>query len=560
MESLKRLKSPSSPFFTRSQSNHEALSDILSSIPEHEGIGAEPGIDPRDKRNFEQYGHILQDCIVEVVDYSVEKVHARKFEKNHDFVLFLRMEPPVLSLPSTAPVRWINVAGVSWDVMAALAIKYDLHSLALEDVLGEQGHNQSKVDYYSHHLFIRILAHRLSRHESDEDAHHYEGPGENVPQLDTKDTQSTSSDLENPANRSPSMIQRAWSYAGLSGSRSARRRRQQLSNHALKGEDKINIRHEPFFIFLMGDETVITIHPQASLTFTNPIMRRLEERNSILRSHEDASILVESLLDLIVDRILEMMDVYQDRINTLENSVLLDPDMEVVRSLHILSGELILHKRTLEPIKTVLFGLRRYDAERTRAAKLAFAKSRAAKGRRREMVARPMPLQSDSSFGMGSDDDRQPHTEMDLTQGEGYMSYTSKIYLADVYDHMTFVLASLDMFSGISENLINYAFNTASYEMNSTMQRLTAATIVFLPLSFITSYFGQNFTSSWTSRSDIFFCMIAVPIMAVYLPLVFFSEIKHLLRHWERKMKIRQVTRPVRQTLGLTRSNFRKLH
>jgi hypothetical protein len=53
------------------------------------------------------------------------------------------------------------------------------------------------------------------------------------------------------------------------------------------------------FYFLRNRlETVITLHPQANLAFTDPIMRRLEEKNSILRSHEDASILVESLLDL----------------------------------------------------------------------------------------------------------------------------------------------------------------------------------------------------------------------------------------------------------------------
>jgi hypothetical protein len=42
---------------------------------------------------------------------------------------------------------------------------------------------------------------------------------------------------------------------------------------------------------------------------------------------------------------------------------------------------------------------------------------------------------------------------------EGFMSHKSKIYLADVHDHMEHVLASLDMFAGISENLINYTFN-----------------------------------------------------------------------------------------------------
>ena len=35
--------------------------------------------------------------------------------------------------------------------------------------------------------------------------------------------------------------------------------------------------------------------------------------------------------------------------------------------MHILQGDLILHKRTLEPIKTVIYGLRRYDVDRVLA-------------------------------------------------------------------------------------------------------------------------------------------------------------------------------------------------
>ena len=48
---------------------------------------------------------------------------------------------------------------------------------------------------------------------------------------------------------------------------------------------------------------------------------------------------------------------------------------------------------------------------------------------------------------------------------EGYMSHKSKIYLADVYDHMEYILTSLDMFAGVSENLINYTFNVCLRSM-----------------------------------------------------------------------------------------------
>lgn len=35
--------------------------------------------------------------------------------------------------------------------------------------------------------------------------------------------------------------------------------------------------------------------------------------------------------------------------------------------MHIISGDIQLHKRTLEPIKTMIYGLRRYDVDRCAA-------------------------------------------------------------------------------------------------------------------------------------------------------------------------------------------------
>lgn len=60
--------------------------------------------------------------------------------------------------------------------------------------------------------------------------------------------------------------------------------------------------------------------------------------------------------------------------------------------MHILSGDLILHKRTLEPIKTLIYGLRRYDLDRCAA------------------------LVDTSQLG-------------DQVKVEGFMSHKSKIYL-----------------------------------------------------------------------------------------------------------------------------------
>ena len=53
---------------------------------------------------------------------------------------------------SRHPVSSIN-AFDRWSV--------DMHPLALEDVLHQRGHARSKADYFSKHLFLRVLCHTL---------------------------------------------------------------------------------------------------------------------------------------------------------------------------------------------------------------------------------------------------------------------------------------------------------------------------------------------------------------------------------------------------------------
>jgi len=192
----------------------------------------------------------------------------------------------------------------------------------------------------------------------------------------------------------------------------------------------------------------------------------------------------------------------------MEHDILLKPKMKTVRYLHILSGDLILHKRTLEPIKTVIYGLRRYDLDRCAAL-----------------------------------------IDTSGVKVEGFMSHKAKIYLADVHDHMEHILTSLDMFAGITENLINYAFNMASYDMNEVMRRLTLATIIFLPLTLLTGYFGMNFEFMWsiTNHSDVIFWIIALPLMAIVIPSFLYKDVIRMVHYLKKKVLVKNFEKSYKQ-------------
>lgn len=84
------------------------------------------------------------------------------------------------------------------------------------------------------------------------------------------------------------------------------------------------------FLYLLRDGTVISVH-QADRGFGDPIYNRLKAPNTILRASADPSLLLEALLDLVVDRALDIVDRFHENILACERTILLSPKMNAVR-------------------------------------------------------------------------------------------------------------------------------------------------------------------------------------------------------------------------------------
>lgn len=115
--------------------------DILSSAPPGWQPGSEPGYDP----DLPDGGHasmptLNAPCDITVFDFSLERLERRHFD-NQPFISFL--ERP---REEWARCRWINVNGLSWDVLQAIGARKGLHKLALEDVMNVR--NRTKAEWY----------------------------------------------------------------------------------------------------------------------------------------------------------------------------------------------------------------------------------------------------------------------------------------------------------------------------------------------------------------------------------------------------------------------------
>jgi Mg2+ and Co2+ transporter CorA len=101
--------------------------------------GAEPGADVLKEYNLQQR------CDITVVDFSDELVECH--ELNNDTLEHFLEEPK----EDWVGCRWINVNGLSWDVIRALMNANDLHRLAIEDLMERRG--RTKADWYSDQAF-----------------------------------------------------------------------------------------------------------------------------------------------------------------------------------------------------------------------------------------------------------------------------------------------------------------------------------------------------------------------------------------------------------------------
>ncbi len=66
-------------------------------------------------------------------------------------------------------------------------------------------------------------------------------------------------------------------------------------------------------------------------------------------------------------------------------------------------------------------------------------------------------------------------------------------YLRDVYDHLIRISDLIDSYRDLLTGAMDVYLSTVSNRLNSVMKQLTIIATIFLPLSWITGFFGQNF-------------------------------------------------------------------
>ncbi|KAK4446188.1 hypothetical protein QBC34DRAFT_450981 [Podospora aff. communis PSN243] len=477
--------------------------------------GTEPGVDT----SRADGGHSTMvkphaECQITVVDLSVEKINVEELD-NQQLIDFLKIPQP-----DWVQCRWINVNGLSWDVIKAIGQTKKLHRLAVEDLMNTNG--RTKADWYQNHAFIVLTLQKLThlddgKEKEKEAAHHApSGPGNLLRRL-TMAPPAAEANVENGRARNasttsqtpliPRTLHRYHASPNTPRTQFMEERSALLSRHLAVAAEQVSI-------FLTSDNTVIAFFESSADDVEVPILTRLTSPSTILRQSCDASLLTQAIIDVIVDMAIPVQSAYSDIIGDIEMDVLtLGPDIQQSKDLYILAAEVKKMRSFVQPIENIINTIREHKAPSSY-----------------------LHLDRDAALR----DLRDPEKGVIITP-------VTAMYLGDVLDHCLLIRDNLWEVTKAADDLIDLIFNTIAAYQNETLKQLTIATIVFLPLTFLTGYFGQNFEPFPELEAGIkLFWQIAAPVVVGTVLLLqremIYQHLKSLFQrrrisNWRRRVK-----------------------
>lgn len=187
---------------------------------------------------------------------------------------------------------------------------------------------------------------------------------------------------------------------------------------------------------IMKDNVLITFQ-ETPYDLFDSIRGRLENPYTRVAS-KDISYLAYTLIDIIVDNYLLVLDEIENEVDLIENQLIESVDREDLENILALKQNIVVLKRFISPV--------------------------------RELISR---LQTRSMLN--------------------YFHEDMKYYLRDLNDHGIIVFETVDMLNNRTTELIQLYNSMISNTMNEVMKILAIISTIFMPLSFIVGLYGMNF-------------------------------------------------------------------
>ncbi len=202
------------------------------------------------------------------------------------------------------------------------------------------------------------------------------------------------------------------------------------------------------------------------------VRERLRKGTGRIRK-SGADYLAYALMDAMVDHYFLILEIFAERMESLEDELLDRPGPDAMARIHEMKREMIFLRRQIWPLKEILGQMKK--------------------------------------------------------TGPPLVKKTTHVYLSDVLDHTAQVVDAIASFRDILTGMLDLYLSTVSNRMNEVMKVLTIISTLFIPLTFLAGVYGMNFKYmpelEWRWG---YFGLLGVMAVVALLMLLFFKRKKWL--------------------------------
>lgn len=198
----------------------------------------------------------------------------------------------------------------------------------------------------------------------------------------------------------------------------------------------------------------------------------LQERiiNNVSFRKRSADYLAYILIDFVIDGLFETLKNVGERIEQLEDKLILNPDPDTLPLIYKIKRDIIFLRSIFRPLRDLILSLERIESP--------FIKS------------------------------------------------NMKVYLRDLYDHIIQLVETIEIYRETVSHILDIYLSSANNKMSEVMKVLTIIATIFIPLTFLAGIYGMNFKYmpelEWHYG---YFALLGVMFL-IFIAMIFFYKSK----------------------------------
>ncbi|MBC6432999.1 magnesium/cobalt transporter CorA [Nostoc sp. HG1] len=189
---------------------------------------------------------------------------------------------------------------------------------------------------------------------------------------------------------------------------------------------------------ILGKNYLLTVQEEPEHDCFEGVRSRIEKNKGIIRK-QGADYLAYAVLDAIIDGFFPVLELYGERIEELEEEVIVKPTPQTLQNIYQIRRELLQLRRAIWPQRDAINSL--------------------------------------------------------IRDGSDLICEEVRIYLRDCYDHTVQVMDMVETYRELASGLMDVYLSAVSNKMNEIMKVLTIVSTIFIPLTFVAGIYGMNFNT-----------------------------------------------------------------